>query len=144
MKAHLQTAPSGPTPSPSQQGNAKPDTTPPGTRPTYFEEDAQWLQEVTQYILQNIANNHYSIAQLANDVAISERQLRRRLKKLLGLRPREYMTQIRLQRAHYLILQRKYRTLTQIAQAVGYRDTGAFRDSFQQWFKSSPLELLHA
>ncbi|MEL6657052.1 MAG: helix-turn-helix transcriptional regulator [Bacteroidota bacterium] len=143
MKAHLQTAPNGPGQSPTKRENANSPTQSPNLRPTYFEEDTLWLQEVTECIQQNIANNHYSIAQLADDVAISERQLRRRLKKLLGLRPREYMTQIRLQHAHYLILQRKYRTLTQIAKAVGYRDTGAFRHSFQQWFEKSPHELLH-
>ncbi len=143
MKAHRQPAPNNERKISAQQGSVFPGAHASDTRPTYFEEDAQWLQEVTQYIQQNIANNHYSIAQLANDVAISERQLRRRLKKLLGVRPREYMIQIRLQRAYHLILQRKYRTVTQVAQAVGYRDTGTFRDSFQQWFKSNPLELLN-
>lgn len=111
-------------------------------RPDHFEEDSQWLEEVTGCIRENLSNNRYSIGQLAGDVAISERQLRRRIKKLLGLRPREYMMQIRLQHAHYLIHQKKYRTLAQVAQAVGYRDSGAFRDSFQQWYGSSPTELL--
>ena len=144
MKAHRQTAPDSSRQQTTKNENFALNAPVSGMRPTYFEEDTQRLQEVTAHIQQNIANNRYSIAKLADDEDNSERQMRRRLKKLLGLRPREYMTQIRLQRAHYLILQRKYRTLTQIAKAVGYRDTGAFRDSFQQWFKKNPHELLHA
>ena len=108
----------------------------------YFVEDREWLQSVQRQIRCNLANNHFTIAQLADAVAISERQLRRRLKKLLGLRPWEYVTQVRLQYARQLLLQRRYKTLTQVAHAVGYRDVDSLRDNYKRIFGESPTRYL--
>lgn len=110
--------------------------------PPYFAEDEEWLKKVEFQIRENMSNNHFTIMQLADAVAISERQLRRRLKKLLGLRPWQYLTRIRLEYARQLLEQKKYKTLTQTAYAVGYRDVDSFRKNFKKIYDESPIEYL--
>lgn len=108
----------------------------------HFVEDAEWLQAVQKHVEQNLGNSRYTITQLANAVAISERQMRRRLKKLLGVGPRQYLRQRRLAYAHQMLLNKQYKTLTQIAHAVGYRDVDSFRNIFIEAYGESPREYL--
>lgn len=112
------------------------------SRPALFEEDQQWLAQVAQSVHQNLANNRYTIAQLVHEVAVSERHLRRQLKQLLGVGPKEYVTQLRMQLAKELLFKRKYKTLTQVAYAVGYRDVDSFRTNFSSLFGVCPKEYL--
>jgi len=107
-----------------------------------FEEDKIWLQKVEDSIHNNLSNNLYTVSELAADVVISERQLRRRLKKLTGLAPAQYLRNKRLQKAHQLISSKKYKTITQVAYAVGLKDIGAFRENFKEMYGDSPLEFL--
>ncbi|MGB1242391.1 MAG: helix-turn-helix domain-containing protein [Chitinophagales bacterium] len=107
-----------------------------------FEEDKIWLQKVESFIQNNLSNDRYTIRTLAMDVIISERQLRRRMKKLTGLTPAQYLKKARLGKAHQLISSKKYKTITQVAYAVGFKDVGAFRSNFQQVFGYPPLDFL--
>ena len=108
----------------------------------FFLEDEKWLIEVDHHIRQNYTNNHFSVVQLADAVAISERQLRRRMKKLLGMGPWQYLTKIRLEFAFQILQQKKYKTLAQIAFAVGYRDVDSFRAKFKKAYGRTPMDLL--
>jgi AraC-like DNA-binding protein len=112
------------------------------SRPALFEEDQHWLAQVAQSVQQNLANNRYTIAQLAHEVAVSERHLRRQLKQLLGIGPKEYVTEMRMQLAKELLFKRKYKTLSQVAHAVGYRDVDSFRSNFCSLFGECPKEYL--
>ena len=112
------------------------------SRPLLFEEDQQWLAQVAQCVQKHLANNRYTIAQLAHEVAVSERHLRRQLKQLLGVGPKEYVTQMRMQLAKELLFKRKYKTLTQVAHAVGYRDVDSFRSNFCSLFGVCPKTYL--
>jgi len=100
----------------------------------FFEEDQLWLHTVNRSIKDNLANNHYSIKQLAYDVAISERHLRRRLKQLLGVSPAKYLKKIRLEQAKQLLVSKRYKTVTQVANAFGYKDVGSFRYNFLDYY----------
>jgi AraC-like DNA-binding protein len=111
-------------------------------RPDFFEEDQQWLALLEQCVQQNLANNKYTIKQLAFDVAISERQMRRRIKQLLGIGPGKYVRQIRLHHAQQLFFNRKYKTITRVAREVGYKDVDAFRNNFRSFFGICPKEYL--
>ncbi|WP_367392894.1 helix-turn-helix domain-containing protein [Lewinella sp. LCG006] len=114
----------------------------PYSRPVFFEEDQQWLTLIAQCVQENLANNKYTVKQLAFDVAISERQLRRRMKQLLGMGPGKYILQKRLHHAQQLISKRKYKTITRVAREVGYKDVDSFRSNFQSFFGVSPKECL--
>lgn len=110
--------------------------------PQISQEDQVWLEELEQHLNENLANSQYSITQLSYDIALSERQLRRRIKQLVGLSPSQYFKAIRLQHARQLLEARRYNTIAQTAAAVGFQDAGAFSRNFSQQFGKSPAAYL--
>lgn len=110
--------------------------------PLFFKEDQVWIEKVLFNMHKNFSNNYYTIRSLADDVAISERHLRRKFKKLLGCSPAHYFRGIRLEKAHQLITQKEFKTIRQIAYAVGYRDVGTFRNNYYKTFGESASDCL--
>ncbi|MEL6942688.1 MAG: ATP-binding protein, partial [Bacteroidota bacterium] len=107
------------------------------------QEDQAWLAEVESHLQKQLSNSSYSILQLSFDIALSERQLRRRLKQLVGLSPSQYFKLIRLQNARQLLEQKRYKTVSQTAAAVGFQDTGAFSRNFTKQFGRKPSEYIN-
>ncbi len=110
--------------------------------PIFSVENTEWLKELEIHLKQNLSNSKYSISQLSFDVAISERQLRRRIKILTGLSPSQYLKETRLQAARQLLEQRRFNTVAQTAGAVGYQDPGSFSRNFSNRFGKMPSEYL--
>jgi AraC-like DNA-binding protein len=95
-----------------------------------FEEDQIWLTNLKTYFTSNVSNNRYTILQLAHDMSISERHLRRRCKQLLGCTPAQYFRNIRVQQARVYLYRRKFKTIEQLAYAVGYKDVPTFKSNY--------------
>ena len=77
-------------------------------------------------------------------MAVSERQLHRKIKNLLHLTPNKYIRVLRLYKAKQCIDDYLYDTISQISYAVGYYDTHYFSKIFKQQYNMSPKELLNA
>ncbi|MEM1326423.1 MAG: ATP-binding protein [Bacteroidota bacterium] len=110
--------------------------------PIISQEDQLWLADVETLLKGQLSNSTYSITQLAGDIALSERQVRRRLKQLVGLSPAQYFKAIRLQHARQLLEQYKYKTVAQTAAAVGFRDAGAFSKAYKAAYGRLPSAYL--
>lgn len=116
----------------------------PNTSPrveTFNQEDQDWLENLENHLQDHLKDAQYSISQLAFDLAISERQLRRRLKSLTGLSPAQYFKEIRLQRARQLLEERRFKTVAQTAIAVGFQDASTFSRNFRQRFGKVPSKF---
>lgn len=105
-------------------------------------EDQQWLQALEQHLSTHLSNSQYTIGQLAGDMALSERQLRRRIRQLTGLTPVQYFKEIRLLHGRRLLENRAYKTVAQVATAAGFQDAGAFSRNFSQRFGKTPSDYL--
>lgn len=114
----------------------------PSNTPVITLEDQEWLAALENHLKQQISNSGYTISQLAHDMSISERQLRRRTKILTGLSPTQYLKEIRMQAARQLLEQRRYKTIAQVASTVGFQDAGAFTRNFSKRFGKIPSEYL--
>ncbi|MFT5166005.1 MAG: signal transduction histidine kinase/CheY-like chemotaxis protein [Saprospiraceae bacterium] len=110
--------------------------------PILSKEDEEWLRDIEQLLADQLSNSYYSIPQLAHDQAISERQLRRRLKQLTGLSPLHYIKEIRLQKARQLLEQKQYKTVAQTAAAVGFQNAATFSRNFYRLFGKMPSDYL--
>lgn len=77
------------------------------------------------------------ITDLAKAMACSHHTLIRRFERELGMSPKAYMQQLRVQAAQ-LMLRRTRRTVEQISLLVGYRDVRSFRSVFQTRLGISP------
>jgi transcriptional regulator GlxA family with amidase domain len=96
------------------------------------------IQEVVALLADNLSYP-WQIAQLADAVLMSPRQLERRFKAGTGYSPLHYLRQLRLQRAAAL-LATTFEQINQIAQQVGISDARYFRRSFKEYYGVSPGE----
>ena len=77
------------------------------------------------------------IVDLARAMSASHQTLIRRFVRELGVRPKDYVQQLRVAAAQRM-LQRTRRSVEEIAALVGYRDTRSFRSVFREHAGMSP------
>ncbi len=78
-----------------------------------------------------------NVADIADQVNLSRRQLERLFKKYVGVSPVEYFIQLRISRAHALLNETDM-NLAQIAAATGFTSTANFTLRFKKRFGQSP------
>lgn len=83
--------------------------------------------------------NPPAIAELAQQVGLSERTLRRGFRELWGTSVIGYLTQQRLGRAQQLLAEGQY-TVAEVANRVGYTHLGHFAAAFRKQFGVNPSE----
>ncbi len=105
-------------------------------------DDATWLCQLEREVFKNIKNQTINLFDLSYKLAVSERQLHRKVKKLLHLTPNKYIRVLRLHKAKQLIDTYTYDTIAQLSYAVGYYDAHYFSKLFYQQYGISPKELL--
>jgi signal transduction histidine kinase/DNA-binding response OmpR family regulator len=98
-------------------------------------------QKLESIVKEKISDPNLSVFTLSDSMAASERQVYRLVKKLTGLTPLEYITEIRLQFADYLIRQRKVGNATEAAKAIGIKNVTTFNRLYQKKFNVKPTEL---
>lgn len=79
------------------------------------------------------------LAMLAARASVSQSQLERRFRQLLGTSPGEYILRVRVNASREL-LENTDRTVADIAQAVGFYDNSHFTRSFRRRMSCSPKQ----
>jgi AraC-like DNA-binding protein len=82
-----------------------------------------------------------SLSELAQQVGISERTLRRGFRELFGTTPMKYITKQRLLRAKKL-LDSQQCSVAQVALMLGYQNLGHFAAAFKREFGVNPSDCL--
>jgi DNA-binding response OmpR family regulator len=96
-----------------------------------------FLETVTEATEAHLSDPDFTTDQLAEEVALSRRQLTRRLKKAIGKTPAEFVRDCRIERAKTL-LEEESRTVAEVAYAVGFRSPSHFSQAFQEEAGPSP------
>ena len=104
--------------------------------------DLLWLSELETLVRKYAGKADLNIAALSYDLAISERQLFRRVKSVTGLTPNMYIRTIRLQIAREAIESGKYRTISEVAYAAGFETPAYFSKLFKEHYGREISELL--
>ncbi len=104
--------------------------------------DQQLLQKVEAIILENLDDVAFKVTDLAQAAGYSQRQLSRILKKQIGLSPVEMILEIRLQKAHQLIIEQRYLSVSEVRYEVGIDSASYFSKKFVERFGISPSQLL--
>jgi two-component system response regulator YesN len=91
------------------------------------------------YIEQHYADPGLQLEKIAQHVFINASYLRAVFKKEIGITVSDYLTQYRMQQAKELLGRNNVR-LTDIAERVGYNDSGYFSKSFKKFYGYSPSE----
>lgn len=105
--------------------------------------DKKFVTEFTAYIEQHYSNSELNVEDIAKDMGMSRVQLYRKVKALLGFSVNEYIQQIRLNKARFL-LRRNDLTVADIAYSVGFSSPTYFSTAFKSRFNQTPLEYKNA
>jgi YesN/AraC family two-component response regulator len=110
--------------------------------PPFSKADAKWLEKVELSVQSAIDNPQFTLLQLSQMLFISERQMSRKIKTLTGLTPNKYIREIKLQHARTLLESRKYVTVSEVSQAVGFSKTEYFSQLYKERFGKLPSAYL--
>ncbi|HWD21397.1 MAG TPA: response regulator [Verrucomicrobiae bacterium] len=103
--------------------------------------DARFLQRTIAVVEQNLSDFEFDVDALARSVAVSRRQLFRKLKALIDTTPKALIRSVRLKRAAQLLAESRM-TVTEITFAVGFLDVKHFRALFKDEFGVLPSEYI--
>lgn len=107
-------------------------------------QDQDWLMNLEKEINGSISEDYLNLYELSYKMAVSERQLHRKIVNLVYLTPNKYIRILRLHRAKQMIDNYIQRSISQISYAVGYNDVHYFSTLFLCQYKVSPKELLNS
>lgn len=104
--------------------------------------DQEWLLNLEKEIYSSITQNDINIYDLSYKMAVSERQLYRKITSLIHLTPNKYIRVLRLHKAKEIIENYIQHSISQIAYAVGYNDVHYFSKLFLEQYEITPRELV--
>lgn len=107
------------------------------------EEDQNFLTKLLAKIHESISDPDYTVDHLAKAMFMSRRKLERRLIATEGITPKEYIRQVRLEKAKELIELGIPSSLTDLAERVGYRNGTHFAQVFRKFY-GKPVKLKNA
>ncbi|MBQ9668652.1 MAG: helix-turn-helix transcriptional regulator [Prevotella sp.] len=102
--------------------------------------EKNFLDEVTSYVLTNMADGHLSVSSIADGLCIHEAKLRRRILQITGLTPSGFILTLRMRRALALLADYPANSIAQISLECGFADHSHFTHSFHRLFGISPTE----
>ena len=97
------------------------------------------IHEIANYIQQHPGIQH-RVADLAARAGLSPRYFSIKFKELIGTSVQTYMIRTRIERAQHLLLHAGM-NVTEVADALGYRDIFFFSRQFKQYTGKSPSEI---
>ncbi len=101
----------------------------------------KFLQKVMLSIEKYMDDSNFNVDKLADEVAMSQVQLYRKLKALTGFNTNDIIRNMRLERAADLLLHRAG-NVAEIAYQVGFNNLSYFAKCFKVKFGKSPSEIL--
>jgi len=107
---------------------------------TLSQRDQNFIGRVKKTLNLNFSDPEFSTTDFASGVAMSERQLQRKLKALMNYTPREYLRNYRLQQGAKLL--RAGASVADAAYSVGFLSLSYFAKCFKAQFGVTPSDVL--
>lgn len=102
--------------------------------------DQVFIEKLIAVIELNLSNERFSVTDLAREAGMSQSQIHRKLKAVIGQTAIQFIRSIRMGYAQKL-LERNSGNITDIAYMVGYSDPGYFSKSYLTFFGHLPSEI---
>lgn len=106
------------------------------------EQDKDFLTKTMNIVTEQMEGNHVNVDELASALAMSTSQFRRRLSAITGETPQNYITNIRMQKARYLLGTQSELSIFEVALRCGYDDQSSFTRVFKRFFGITPSDYL--
>ena len=107
--------------------------------PATIQRDQGFLNLVDQAVSLNYADREFDLTALSHQLALSKRQIQRRLKALLGRTPSEYIRTYRLHESLQLL--QRGMSVSEAARAVGFSSQAYFASCFKAEFDQTPSDF---
>jgi len=104
------------------------------------EQDKEFLKQTTEVISRNFNNEDYDQNDLSKDLTISRTQLYRKMKKLTGMTPGDFIRTYRMRQAERMLIQSDH-TISEIIIACGFRNRAYFYRKFTEMHNCSPKDF---
>lgn len=104
------------------------------------ERDKKFVDKLNNIVEKNYSDSYFSVEQLVDQIAMSERQLQRKLKAVFNQTPAEFIRYYRLKKSKELLLAGK--SISNVADLVGFNSSSYFSRSFKSTFDQSPSEFI--
>nr|WP_294943889.1 PAS domain S-box protein [uncultured Mucilaginibacter sp.] len=104
--------------------------------------DQHWLNSFEAVVRKYTGKLQLNLNLISSELAVSDRQLYRRVDQILGITPNKLVRIIRLQLAWEAIASGKYRTVTEISNIAGYSSRAHFSKLFKEVYGIDVLDLL--
>jgi AraC-like DNA-binding protein len=103
--------------------------------------DREWLSRLEILIEIRISDSQLDVGRLAAAMFISERQLQRKLKRISGHSPVQYIREIRLQYARKILQEGRFDTISELSRTAGFNGISYFSKQFRERFGVSPSDF---
>lgn len=97
------------------------------------------LHDAVEYMQKHYSIEELKLSKLADICGVSPEYFRRIFKSVYGVSPREYIKQLKMERAGKLLLSGE-RRIAEVAMLSGYNDLSNFSRKFKQFYGVSPTE----
>ena len=104
--------------------------------------DQEWLLQFEKEVIDKMDDAQYNLFDLSYALAVSERQLYRKTKELLGITPNKYIRIIKLSEAKKMMENHTYDTVLEVSYATGYNDAYYFSKLYSDIYDVTPAEIL--
>ncbi|MEZ5055773.1 MAG: ATP-binding protein [Saprospiraceae bacterium] len=104
--------------------------------------DQRQLKQAEIIVFENLSNPQFKVTDLATQLGLGERQLRRVMQSLTGLSPVNFILEIRLQKARHLLEEKKHFTVAEVMYEIGIESPSYFSKKFKERFGRSPSGYL--
>ena len=106
------------------------------------ESDQKWLADLEEEVMRNLGNSQYTMQDCADALSLSERQLRRRVKKCSGMNFNKYLRFARLKLAKTILENGEKETLAEVAYTVGFETPAYFSKLFVEAYGKKPSSYI--
>lgn len=104
-------------------------------------EEQKWLNGLEKLVATRMQDSQFNVDAMSKEMHLSRTQFFRKLKKLTGLSPSEYLIEARLQKARKLMENNTYSSVKAVAGAVGIQRI-YFSTIYKKRFGTLPSEEL--
>lgn len=103
--------------------------------------DQQLIEKAIAIVEDNINETEFSVEELANSLNISRSYFYKKMIKITGKKPIEFIRTIRMKRAQQLLAESQMQ-ISEIAYILGYNSPKVFSKHFKEEFNISPSEFI--
>ncbi|RAW02154.1 helix-turn-helix domain-containing protein [Pseudochryseolinea flava] len=102
--------------------------------------DSQFIAQLKTIIQSNIANDSFGVSELSDIMNMSRSNLLRKVKKETSLSVSQFISQVRLRKAHEILLQSPL-NVSEVATQVGFNSPSYFIKCFREYYGYPPGEV---